>query len=120
MNSISIVSFLLLADAVLAFRMSPTELQVFVEHLEYYAKESEYPGLDVFICTADPHKEPPMGVVNTALSVMAYDYPPEKLLVYVSDDGGSQMTLFAIMEAAKFATHWLPYCKRDKIYITNL
>ncbi|RVW91613.1 Cellulose synthase-like protein G3 [Vitis vinifera] len=115
--------FLLLADSILAFmwvtaqafRMYPTHRQVFIEHLEHYVKESDYPGLDVFICTADPYKEPPMGVVNTALSVMAYDYPIEKLSVYVSDDGGSKFTLFAFMEAARFAAHWLPYCRKNKV-----
>ncbi|KAL6349542.1 hypothetical protein AAG906_034199 [Vitis piasezkii] len=115
--------FLLLADSMLAFmwviaqafRMYPTHRQVFIEHLEHYVKESDYPGLDVFICTADPYKEPPMGVVNTALSVMAYDYPIEKLSVYVSDDGGSKFTLFAFMEAARFAAHWLPYCRKNKV-----
>lgn len=61
----------------------------------------------MFVCTADPYKEPPIGVVNTVLSLMAYDYPTEKLSVYVSDDGGSQLTLFALVEAAKFAKHWL-------------
>ncbi|KAL6313231.1 hypothetical protein AAG906_018697 [Vitis piasezkii] len=124
LQSTSMVSvFLLLADSVLAFmwvtaqafRMYPTHRQVFVEHLEQYVKESDYPGLDVFICTADPYKEPPMSVVNTALSVMAYDYPTEKLSVYVSDDGGSKLTLFAFMEAARFAAHWLPYCRKNKV-----
>ena len=95
--------------------MCPVERRVFIENLEHYAKESDYPRLDVFICTADPYKEPPMCVVNTALSVMAYDYQTEKLSVYVSDDGGSKLTLFAFMEAARFATHWLPYCKKNKI-----
>ncbi|RVX04108.1 Cellulose synthase-like protein G3 [Vitis vinifera] len=84
-----------------AFRMCPVERRVFIENLEHYAKESDYPRLDVFICTADPYKEPPMCVVNTALSVMAYDYQTEKLSVYVSDDGGSKLTLFAFMEAAR-------------------
>lgn len=56
-----------------------------------------------------------MGTVNTALSVMAYDYPPEKISVYVSDDGGSQATLFAFMEAAKFARHWLPFCRENNV-----
>ena len=95
--------------------MCPTQRQVFIEHLQHVAEESDYPALDVFICTADPYKEPPIGVVNTALSVMAYDYPVEKLSVYVSDDGGSQLTLFAFMEAARFATHWLPFCRKNKI-----
>ena len=56
-----------------------------------------------------------MNVVNTALSVMAYDYPTEKVPVYVSDDGGSALTLFAFMEAAKFARHWLPFCRENNI-----
>ncbi|CAI9093446.1 OLC1v1028948C1 [Oldenlandia corymbosa var. corymbosa] len=71
--------------------------------------------MDVFVCTADPFKEPPLSVVNTALSVLAYDYPPEKLSVYVSDDGGSELTLFAFMEAAKFGRFWLPFCKEYNI-----
>ena len=112
-----------MADAVLAFkwatsqafRMCPVGRRVFIEHLEHYAKESDYPRLDVFVCTSDPYKEPPMCAVNTALSVMSYDYPTEKLSVYVSDDGGSKLTLFAFMEAARFAALWLPYCKKNKI-----
>ncbi|XP_065858307.1 cellulose synthase-like protein G3 [Euphorbia lathyris] len=98
-----------------ALRMYPVRRQEFPENLKKIIKESEYPGLDVFICTADPYKEPPISVVNTALSVMAYDYPREKVSVYVSDDGGSALTLFALMEAAKFATHWLPFCDENKL-----
>lgn len=49
------------------------------------------------------------------LSVMAYDYPTEKISIYVFDDGGSQLTLFACMEAAKFASHWLPFSRKTKI-----
>jgi len=56
-----------------------------------------------------------MMVVNTALSVMAYEYPSDKISVYVSDDGGSSLTLFALMEAAKFSKHWLPFCKKNNV-----
>ncbi|KAE8727319.1 Cellulose synthase-like protein G3 [Hibiscus syriacus] len=98
-----------------AFRMRPVYRKEFPENIEKVVKTSDLPGLDVFICTADPYKEPPMGVVNTALSVMAYDYPTEKISVYVSDDGGSALTLFAFMEAARFAAHWLPYCRDNDI-----
>ena len=87
----------------------------FPEKLKEVVNESDFPALDVFICTADPYKEPPMSLVNTALSVMAYDYPAEKVSVYISDDGGSQITLFAFMEAAKFASHWLPFCRKNNI-----
>ncbi|KAK1296744.1 Cellulose synthase-like protein G3 [Acorus calamus] len=39
----------------------------------------------------------------------------EKMSIYVSDDGGSELTLFAFMEAARFARHWLPFCRENKI-----
>ncbi|KAF7137451.1 hypothetical protein RHSIM_Rhsim07G0081100 [Rhododendron simsii] len=89
----------------------------FPENLLKVTREEDFPAMDVFIifiCTADPDKEPPMSVVNTALSLMAYDYPAEKLSVYVSDDGGSALTLFAFVEAAKFGSHWSPFCRRNK------
>ncbi|GFP96438.1 cellulose synthase-like protein e1 [Phtheirospermum japonicum] len=70
---------------------------------------------DIFVCTADPTIEPPMMVINTVLSVMAYDYPPEKLSVYLSDDGGSDLTFCALLEASHFAKHWIPYCKKFKV-----
>ncbi|KAK4586165.1 hypothetical protein RGQ29_023387 [Quercus rubra] len=72
----------------------------------------ELPGLDVFVCTVDPKKEPTIEVMNTVLSALALDYPPEKLSVYLSDDGGSYITLYAIKEACSFAKSWLPFCKK--------
>ncbi|XP_065865679.1 cellulose synthase-like protein G3 [Euphorbia lathyris] len=109
---------LLISDLCLAFEWSTSAAlrfgrvrrKQFPENLPNFIKRNDYPGIDVFICTADPYKEPPVDVVNTALSVLAYDYPPEKLSVYLSDDGGSDLTLFAFFEAAKFAAHWLPFC----------
>lgn len=56
-----------------------------------------------------------MMVANTVLSVMAFGYPSYKVSVYVSDDGGSSLTLFALMEAAKFSEHWLPFCKKNNV-----
>ncbi|KAE8725304.1 putative Cellulose synthase like G3 [Hibiscus syriacus] len=115
--SFSITLSLFISDIVLAFmgataqafRMSPIRRIEFPENLKRIIKDEDFEGLDVFICTADPYKEPPMNVVNTALSLMAYDYPADKIPVYVSDDGGSALTLFAFMEAAEFASHWLPF-----------
>ncbi|KAI3727753.1 hypothetical protein L6452_16373 [Arctium lappa] len=98
-----------------AFFLNPVHREVFPENLRLVAEETEYLGLDVFVFTADPLKEPPVAVVNTVLSVLAYDYPTEKLSVYVSDDGGSELTLFAFMEAAKFAKYWLPYCRKYNV-----
>ncbi|KAL5718938.1 hypothetical protein ACHQM5_011789 [Ranunculus cassubicifolius] len=97
------------------FRMCPIKRKTYPENLSSVLDFKDYPGLDVFICTADPYKEPPIDVVNTALSVLAYDYPNDKISVYVSDDGGSVMSLFAFIEAAKFATHWLPFCREKNI-----
>ncbi|CAK9148877.1 unnamed protein product [Ilex paraguariensis] len=76
--------------------------------------ENELPGVDIFVCTADPIIEPPMVVINTVLSVMAYEYPSEKLSVYLSDDGGSDLTFYALLEASRFSKHWIPYCKKYK------
>ncbi|XP_008239158.1 PREDICTED: cellulose synthase-like protein G3 [Prunus mume] len=128
LHSTSLTSFLitltfLISDSILAFmystaqspRMTPIYRKEFPENLKRVVKESDFPALDLFICTADPFKEPPMNVVNTALSIMAYDYPTDKVSVYVSDDGGSALTLFAFMEAAKFASHWLPFCRENNI-----
>ncbi|KAH7862201.1 hypothetical protein Vadar_001376 [Vaccinium darrowii] len=128
LNSTTFLSFslslsFLLSDLILAFmwattqscRMRPVHRRVFPENLRKVTGDEDFPAMDLFICTADPFKEPPMSVVNTALSVMAYDYPAEKLSVYVSDDGGSALTLFAFMEAAKFGSHWLPFCRRNKV-----
>jgi cellulose synthase/poly-beta-1,6-N-acetylglucosamine synthase-like glycosyltransferase len=75
----------------------------------------DMPGVDIFVCTADPVLEPPLMVINTVLSVMAYDYPSEKLSVYLSDDGGSDLTYYALLEASQFAKHWLPYCKKFRV-----
>ncbi|MFS7927113.1 putative 1,4-beta-D-xylan synthase [Helianthus anomalus] len=121
--SVITTTSLLISDLILAFmwatttsfRLRPILRQVYPENLEKVLDKNDFPAIDIFICTADPYKEPPINVVNTALSLMAYDYPPEKISVYVSDDGGSELTLFAFMEAAKFAEIWLPFCRDNNI-----
>ncbi|XP_051128706.1 cellulose synthase-like protein E6 isoform X2 [Andrographis paniculata] len=77
--------------------------------------EEVLPGVDMFVCTADAEKEPPAMVMNTVLSMMAYDYPPEKLHVYLSDDGGSEVMFYALLEASRFAGRWLPFRRRFRI-----
>lgn len=67
------------------------------------------------MCTADPAIEPPIMVINTVLSVMSYNYPPEKLSVYLSDDAGSELTFYALLEASRFSKYWLPYCKKFNV-----
>ncbi|GAB2265023.1 hypothetical protein Dimus_000091 [Dionaea muscipula] len=85
----------------------------FKDRLSRY--EKDLPGVDIFVCTADPTLEPPIIVTNTILAVMAYEYPTEKLSVYLSDDGGSDLTFNAALEAAEFSKYWLPYCKKYKV-----
>ncbi|OMO54788.1 Cellulose synthase [Corchorus capsularis] len=91
-----------------AYLWKPISRKTFPERL----LQEKLPGIDVFICTADPKKEPPLEVMNTVLSAMALDYPTGKLSVYVSDDGGSALTLHAMKEAWIFAKSWLPFCKK--------
>ncbi|KAK6145829.1 hypothetical protein DH2020_019698 [Rehmannia glutinosa] len=64
---------------------------------------SDLPGVDVFITTVDPEKEPPLVTANTILSILAVEYPIEKLSIYISDDGGAILTFESMAEAVRFA-----------------
>ena len=56
-------------------------------------------------------------VINTALSRMAYDYPPEKLNIYISDDSGSELMFYALLQASHFCPHLrLPTRKTPNFY----
>ncbi|WOL09325.1 hypothetical protein Cni_G18078 [Canna indica] len=80
---------------------------------------SDLPGLDVFISTADPEKEPPLVTANTILSILATEYPVEKLSLYISDDGAALLTFEAMSEAAAFAKVWVPFCRKHNIEPRN-
>jgi len=108
-----------------AYRWWPVERKVFPKRLSQRF-ESELPRVDIFICTADPIKEPPVTVINTVLSALALDYPVGKLSCYVSDDGGSPLTFYALLEASRFAKIWLPFCdnysvqdRSPEVYFSN-
>ncbi|RWR85692.1 cellulose synthase-like protein G3 [Cinnamomum micranthum f. kanehirae] len=101
------ISFIWLLAA--AYRWRPLSRTAFPELL---SDDHQLPGIDVFICTADPAKEPPLDVMNTVVSAMALDYPAEKLWVYLSDDGGADITLYATRKAFSFAMVWLPFCRK--------
>ncbi|KAL6348628.1 hypothetical protein AAG906_016154 [Vitis piasezkii] len=81
--------------------------------------KSDLPGIDMFVSTADPEKEPPLVTANTILSILAADYPVEKLSCYVSDDGGALLTFEAMAEAASFANLWVPFCRKHDIEPRN-
>ncbi|KAG5560310.1 hypothetical protein RHGRI_003563 [Rhododendron griersonianum] len=92
-----------------AYRFRPVTRTVFPERLP---ENVELPAVDVFICTADPSKEPTLEVMNTVISAIDLDYPPDKLHVYLSDDGGCSVTLEAMKEAWRFAKgYWVPFCR---------
>lgn len=73
---------------------------------------SDLPGVDVFVSTADPDKEPPLVTANTILSILAVDYPIEKVSCYISDDGGAILTFEAMAEAVNFAQVSLQSCTK--------
>lgn len=65
--------------------------------------------------TVDPLKEPPLVTANTVLSILAMDYPAEKVSCYVSDDGAAMLTFEALSETCEFAKKWVPFCKKFSI-----
>ncbi|KAL3506069.1 hypothetical protein ACH5RR_031451 [Cinchona calisaya] len=103
-----ILSFLWLLDQ--SYQWRPVFRTVFPERLP--KDDDKLPSIDVFICTADPNKEPSVEVMNTVVSAMALDYPPNKLHIYLSDDGGSSVTLKALQEAWRFGRFWVPFCRK--------
>ncbi|PAN38140.1 hypothetical protein PAHAL_7G149800 [Panicum hallii] len=90
----------------------------FDTHPERLAERiDELPAVDMFVTTADPKLEPPAVTVNTVLSLLALDYPAGKLACYISDDGCSPLTLFALREAAEFAKLWVPFCRKHGVSV---
>lgn len=57
-------------------------------------------------------KEPPLVTANTVLSILAVDYPVDKVSCYVSDDGAAMLTFDALAETSEFARKWVPFCKK--------
>jgi cellulose synthase A len=71
--------------------------------------------VDVFVSTVDPMKEPPLITANTVLSILAMDYPVDKVCCYMSDDGASMLTFETLVQTADFARKWVPFCKKFAI-----
>ncbi|KAJ7539233.1 hypothetical protein O6H91_11G082100 [Diphasiastrum complanatum] len=101
-----------------------TDLEVLKEKFEQPGPNnpkgrSDLPAFDVFVSTADPEKEPPLVTANTILSILAAEYPVEKVACYLSDDGGAILTFEALAEAASFAQMWVPFCRKHEIEPRN-
>ncbi|CAF1887531.1 unnamed protein product [Brassica napus] len=97
----------------------PIDRETYLDRLSLrYEREGEpnmLAPVDVFVSTVDPMKEPPLVTSNTLLSILAMDYPVEKISCYVSDDGASMLTFDSLAETAEFARKWVPYCKKFSI-----
>ncbi|KAJ1400050.1 Cellulose synthase [Sesbania bispinosa] len=98
-------------------KWNPAYTITHLDRLLLRVSEAELPPLDLFVTTADPMLEPPILTVNTVLSLLALDYPANKLACYVSDDGCSPLTFYALVEASKFAKLWVPFCKKYNIQV---
>ncbi|KAK3441148.1 hypothetical protein EUGRSUZ_B01562 [Eucalyptus grandis] len=97
----------------------PIDRETYLDRLSLrYEKEgqpSQLAPVDIFVSTVDPLKEPPLVTANTVLSILAVDYPVDKVSCYVSDDGAAMLTFEALSETSEFARKWVPFCKKFNI-----
>ncbi|GMP94589.1 hypothetical protein CsSME_00044002 [Camellia sinensis var. sinensis] len=100
-------------------KWSPINRETYLDRLalrfEREGEPSQLAPIDVFVSTVDPLKEPPIVTANTVLSILAVDYPVDKVSCYVSDDGSAMLTFEALSETAEFARRWVPFCKKHNI-----
>nr|AGE09572.1 cellulose synthase-like protein [Eucalyptus cladocalyx] len=82
---------------------------------EREGEPSELAAVDFFVSTVDPMKEPPLITANTVLSILAVDYPVDKVSCYLSDDGAAMLSFESLVETADFARKWVPFCKKYSI-----
>ncbi|KAK9291279.1 hypothetical protein L1049_009468 [Liquidambar formosana] len=97
----------------------PVNRETYLDRLALrYDREGEPSQLatvDIFVSTVDPLKEPRLVTANTVLSILAVDYPVDKVSCYVSDDGAAMLTFEALSETSEFARKWVPFCKKYSI-----
>ncbi|CAN6574259.1 unnamed protein product [Malus baccata var. baccata] len=93
------------------------EYKTYPVRLLQRVSKHELPPVDMFVTTADSKLEPPIITINTVLSLLAVDYPTNKLACYVSDDGCSPLTFYSLSEASKFAKLWVPFCKKYNVQV---
>ncbi|KAL8139138.1 hypothetical protein V2J09_005139 [Rumex salicifolius] len=100
-------------------KWSPIDRETYLDRLSMrFEREGELNRLapvDFFVSSVDPLKEPPIITANTILSILAVDYPVEKVSCYLSDDGASMLLFDALAETSEFARRWVPFCKKYSI-----
>ncbi|PPS07967.1 hypothetical protein GOBAR_AA12679 [Gossypium barbadense] len=97
----------------------PINRETYLDRLSLRYEEEGQPSqlahIDLFVTTVDPLKESPLVTANTVLSILAVDYPADKLSCYVSDDGASLLTFEALFETSEFARKWVPFCNKFNV-----
>ncbi|TYI04752.1 hypothetical protein ES332_A10G041300v1 [Gossypium tomentosum] len=97
----------------------PVNRETYIDRLsaryEREGEPNELAAVDFFVSTVDPLKEPPLITANTVLSILALDYPVDKVSCYISDDGAAMLTFESLVETADFARKWVPFCKKFSI-----
>ncbi|KAK3127016.1 hypothetical protein QOZ80_7AG0566960 [Eleusine coracana subsp. coracana] len=91
------------------------DLVALKQHCNLPDGTSRLPGIDVFVTTADPIDEPILYTMNCVLSILAVDYPVDRLSCYLSDDSGALMLYEALVEVGKFAPLWVIFCRKYSI-----
>ncbi|KAI3753374.1 hypothetical protein L2E82_25426 [Cichorium intybus] len=102
---------------VMSTKWNQCSTKAYPERLLNRISESEFPAVDVFVTTADAILEPSIITMNTVLSLLAVDYPANKLALYLSDDGCSPLTYYSLVETTKFAKVWVPFCKKYNVKV---
>ncbi|KAL6564503.1 Cellulose synthase A catalytic subunit 4 UDP-forming [Orobanche minor] len=97
----------------------PINRETYLDRLSLRFEREGEPGrlspVDFFVSTVDPLKEPPIITANTVLSILAVDYPVEKVSCYVSDDGASMLLFDTLAETSEFARRWVPFCNKYNV-----
>ncbi|KAM1795564.1 hypothetical protein ACFX11_035895 [Malus domestica] len=100
-------------------KWNPINRETYLDRLSIRFEREGEPNtlspVDVYVSTVDPLKEPPIITANTVLSILAIDYPVDKICCYVSDDGASMLLFDALSETAEFARRWVPFCKKHTV-----
>ncbi|CAN6688720.1 unnamed protein product [Malus baccata var. baccata] len=100
-------------------KWNPINRETYLERLSIRFDREGEPNMlspvDVYVTTVDTAKEPPLITANTVLSILAVDYPVDKICCYVSDDGASMLHFDVLSETAEFARRWVPFCKKQNI-----
>jgi hypothetical protein len=88
------------------------DLAALKRHFDLPDGTSRLPGIDVFVTTADPIDELVLYTMNCVLSIVAVDYPVDRLACYLSDDSGALVLYEAFVEVGKFTPLWVLFCRK--------